>query len=617
MSDIIKLLPENVANQIAAGEVVQRPASIVKELLENSVDSGASKIILRIKDAGRLLIQVIDNGCGMTETDARVCFERHATSKISKAEDLFSLHTLGFRGEALSSIAAVTQMEMKTRTAAEDIGTKIVIEGNKIVSQEPCSCETGTSISAKNIFYNIPARRNFLKSNTIELKHVIEEFTKVALINPQLHFVVYNNENMLYDLPPENFKQQIVNLVNKSYKEKLIPIEAATDKIKISGYICKPEFAKKTKGAEQFFFVNNRYIRHQYLRHSIESAYKSLLTCEMFPMFFIKIEIDPELVDVNIHPTKTEVNFQDASTLYAILNSAVRKAFGAFSMRVPAMNFDADHAIENQNFDTNSPVVQPTVKVNPNYNPFDQLSSLPKKPVTDEWRKLYNDINSRFDSEFAIQKPTWQNDIINNNEDEVQQPKTSNNIELGDNFIQSRNKFIVGTISKGLIIIHQERAHERILFEEILSQLNSGNVAAQVDMFPETITMSYDEGLILDTNKSQFENIGFRYEKLGQSNYVINAHPANISIDEIKDFFESVLSNIKEEISQQSNNNNRNKLIAKATARKLCIKTGKTLKQEEMKTIAEKLAGCEISETDLSGKPTYAIIDLDTVENYF
>lgn len=617
MSDIIKLLPENVANQIAAGEVVQRPASIVKELLENSVDSGASKIILRIKDAGRLLIQVIDNGCGMTETDARVCFERHATSKISKAEDLFSLHTLGFRGEALSSIAAVTQMEMKTRTAAEDIGTKIVIEGNKIVSQEPCSCETGTSISAKNIFYNIPARRNFLKSNTIELKHVIEEFTKVALINPQLHFVVYNNENMLYDLPPENFKQRIVNLVNKSYKEKLIPIEAATDKIKISGYICKPEFAKKTKGAEQFFFVNNRYIRHQYLRHSIESAYKSLLTCEMFPMFFIKIEIDPELVDVNIHPTKTEVNFQDASTLYAILNSAVRKAFGAFSMRVPAMDFDADHAIENQNFDTNSPVVQPTVKVNPNYNPFDQLSSLPKKPVTDEWRKLYNDINSRFDSEFAIQKPTWQNDIINNNEDEVQQPKTSNNIELGDNFIQSRNKFIVGTISKGLIIIHQERAHERILFEEILSQLNSGNVAAQVDMFPETITMSYDEGLILDTNKSQFENIGFRYEKLGQSNYVINAHPANISIDEIKDFFESVLSNIKEEISQQSNNNNRNKLIAKATARKLCIKTGKTLKQEEMKTIAEKLAGCEISETDLSGKPTYSIIDLDTVENYF
>lgn len=617
MSDIIKLLPENVANQIAAGEVVQRPASIVKELLENSVDSGASKIILRIKDAGRLLIQVIDNGCGMTETDARVCFERHATSKISKAEDLFSLHTLGFRGEALSSIAAVTQMEMKTRTAAEDIGTKIVIEGNKIVSQEPCSCETGTSISAKNIFYNIPARRNFLKSNTIELKHVIEEFTKVALINPQLHFVVYNNENMLYDLPPENFKQRIVNLVNKSYKEKLIPIEAATDKIKISGYICKPEFAKKTKGAEQFFFVNNRYIRHQYLRHSIESAYKSLLTCEMFPMFFIKIEIDPELVDVNIHPTKTEVNFQDASTLYAILNSAVRKAFGAFSMRVPAMDFDADHAIENQNFDTNSPVVQPTVKVNPNYNPFDQLSSLPKKPVTDEWRKLYNDINSRFDSEFAIQKPTWQNDIINNNEDEVQQPKTSNNIELGDNFIQSRNKFIVGTISKGLIIIHQERAHERILFEEILSQLNSGNVAAQVDMFPETITMSYDEGLILDTNKSQFENIGFRYEKLGQSNYVINAHPANISIDEIKDFFESVLSNIKEEISQQSNNNNRNKLIAKATARKLCIKTGKTLKQEEMKTIAEKLAGCEISETDLSGKPTYVIIDLDTVENYF
>ena len=235
MSDIIKLLPENVANQIDAGEVVQRPASIVKELLENSVDSGASKIILRIKDAGRLLIQVIDNGCGMTETDARVCFERHATSKISKAEDLFSLHTLGFRGEALSSIAAVTQMEMKTRTAAEDIGTKIVIEGNKIVSQEPCSCETGTSISAKNIFYNIPARRNFLKSNTIELKHVIEEFTKVALINPQLHFVVYNNENMLYDLPPENFKQQIVNLVNKSYKETLIPLEAATDIIKIPG----------------------------------------------------------------------------------------------------------------------------------------------------------------------------------------------------------------------------------------------------------------------------------------------------------------------------------------------------------------------------------------------
>ncbi|MDR2084156.1 MAG: DNA mismatch repair endonuclease MutL [Bacteroidales bacterium] len=609
MSDLIRLLPENVANQIAAGEVVQRPASVVKELLENAVDAKASKITLIIKDAGRLLIQVIDNGIGMSETDARLSFERHATSKIHSADDLFKLNTLGFRGEALASIAAVAQVEMKTKKADNELGTKIIIEGSKLVSQEECTCDTGTSISVKNLFFNIPVRRNFLKSNTQELKLIIEEFYKVALINPHIHFAVYNNDNLLYDLIPENFKQRIVNLINKSYKEKLIPLEIDIENIKISGFICKPEHAKKSRG-DQYLFVNNRFIKHQYLKHAIESSYQEIIPADMFPMFFIKIDIEPELIDVNIHPTKTEINFQDASTLYSILKSGMKRAFGSFSIQVPSIDFGSTP--EFAPITDNRPVVPPNIKLNPNYDPFDGFANVKKNSENNSnWQEFYSELNNQYKNTFG-NNDERESDNKSNIESGVLFEK-KNEFIFGETFIQFKNKYIIGTINKGIIIIDQQRAHERILFEEYLDKLKKNTPATQIDMFPETITVNFDEALILDETKDLFASIGFMYEKLGKTNYVINSHPENISTDEIKDFFENVLMNLKMETGKIVND--RHTAIAKSMTTRTRIRENTILHNLEMRNIAEKLFKCKISDVDLKGNPTYAIIDMDAVEN--
>ena len=610
MSDLIRLLPDNIANQIAAGEVVQRPASVVKELLENAVDAKATKITLIIKDAGRLLVQVIDNGTGMSETDARLSFERHATSKIHSADDLFNLHTLGFRGEALASIAAVAQVEMKTRKHDSDFGTKIIMEGSKLVTCEDCSCDAGTSIAVKNIFFNIPVRRNFLKSNTQELKLVIDEFYKVALINPHIHFVAYNNDSLLYDLMPENFKQRIVNLINKSYKEKLIPLETEIENIKISGFICKPEYAKKSRG-DQYLFVNNRFIKHQYLKHAIESSYQEIIPADMFPMFFIKIDISPDLIDVNIHPTKTEINFQDASTLYTILKSALKKSFGSFSMQVPSIDFTADPDF-NPNINNTQPVVPPSIKLNPNYDPFAGFSDVRNNSNTDtNWEEFYEGINDKYKEVFADNK----DEITENNyESEIDNVfDKSAGITFGDVFIQYKSKYIIGTIEKGIIVIDQQRAHERILFEEYLENLQRNNTAAQIDMFPETITVNFDDALILDETKDLFASIGFTYEKLGKNNYVINSHPENIGTDEIKSFFETVLLNLKLETGKIVSD--RHTAIARSMAIKTKIKDKVVLQNIEMKSIAERLLKCKTSDVDLKGNPTYAIIDMDAVAN--
>ena len=605
MSDLIKLLPENVANQIAAGEVIQRPASVVKELLENAVDAGATKITLVIKEAGRMLVQVIDNGCGMSETDARMSFERHATSKIAKADDLFHIYTLGFRGEALASIAAVAQVEMKSRRKSDELGTCINIEGSKIISQEICNCDYGTSIAVKNLFFNVPARRNFLKSNTQELKHIMEEFTKVALINPQISFTLYNNDSLLYDLMPEKFKQRIVNLVNKSYNDKIIPIEADTESIKISGYIGKPESAKKTKNTDQFFFVNNRYIRHPYLKHAIESSYQELLPADSYPMYFVKIDIAPEMIDINIHPTKTEINFQDARMVYAILKSSIKQAFGQYSLNVPSLDFDVEQSIDFPIFDANKPISQPSVKIDPNYNPFGGMESFQKKPANDDWKKFYAEMDNKYNDTF--------NKTTENSENQIE--IKSHFTDLKDVFIQSQNNYIVGSIKNSLIIIDQERAHQRILYEKILTQLDKEETSTQTDMFPETITLSYDEGIILEECKEKFEQLGFNYEKLGQNNYVINTHPSNISPDEIRPFLEKVLNDLKSEHDRSSNR--RNQLIAKATAKKLCIKSGKMLQNEEMQSIASQLSLCQVPDIDPEGNLIYVILDMEAVEKMF
>lgn len=612
MSDIVKLLPESVANQIAAGEVVQRPASVVKELMENSVDAGATKIKLVIKDAGRLLIQVIDNGCGMSETDARMSFERHATSKLKNADDLFRINTFGFRGEALASIAAVAQVVMKTRRKEDEVGTAITIEGSKFVSQEMCTCDYGTSISVKNIFYNVPARRSFLKSNTQELKHIMEEFTKVALINPQISFSMYNNDSVVTELMSESFKQRIMNLVNKSYSNKIIPVEASTDTVRISGFIGKPETAKKTKNTDQYFFVNGRYVKHPYLKHAIESTYQELIPADTYPMYFVKIDINPELIDVNIHPTKTEINFQDAHIIYAILKSAVKHSFGQYSMEVPSLDLDAEPSFIMTNADENRPIVQPKIKYDSNYNPFNGLNKQ-RQPANEDWKNFYNEINTEFDN--------FQNENKSFSDNQTDNATTSGDVptglftDMGTEFIQSRSQYIIGTVKNGIIIIDQARADERIKYEKLVAQMEKGEAAAQTDMFPETITLSYDESIILDESKDEFEKLGFKFEKMGQSNYVINAHPADITTDEIKSFFEDVLTNIKHEYNNKSVS--RIKAIAKITAKKTCLKSGKKLFVEEMRQIAQSLSQCRVKDTDLDGNPIYVIIDMDAVSKMF
>src|ERR1700743_937657 len=400
MSDIIQLLPDSVANQIAAGEVGQRPASAVKELIENAIDAGADKIQLIIKDAGKSLIQVIDNGCGMSLTDARMSFERHATSKIRKAEDLFAIRTMGFRGEAMASIAAIAQVELKTRRHEDELGTCIFIEGSEVLSQEACSANTGTSICVKNLFYNTPARRNFLKSNSVEMRHIIDEFQRVALANPLIFFTLHHDGQEVYHLPGANLKQRIIHLLGSNYKERLVPVEEDTSVIKLRGFVGKPEFARKTRG-EQFFFVNNRFIRDAYLNHAVLTAFEELLPDESYPLYVLFIDIDPSKIDINVHPTKTEIKYQDEKSIYAIIRSAVKRSLGRYNI-TPSLDFDQENSIEH--LITAKPldqIIQPTISFNPDFNPFlaekrpereipSRRDSGPKKdPIPSNWDTLY------------------------------------------------------------------------------------------------------------------------------------------------------------------------------------------------------------------------------------
>jgi DNA mismatch repair protein MutL len=395
MTDIIRLLSDAVANQIAAGEVVQRPASVVKELLENTIDAGSTDIKLIIKESGKLLIQVIDNGCGMSERDARMCFERHATSKIEKADDLLAIRTLGFRGEALASIASVAQVELKSKQHEDEIGTCIQIEGTEFKGQFPVNCQNGTSVSVKNLFFNVPARRNFLKSNTLELKFIIEDFFRVTLVNPDIAFTFYNQDKLLYQLPPGNLKQRIINLYGSSYSQRLIPIEQQTALVNISGFLGKPEFAKKTRG-EQYFFTNGRFMKSPYLHYAVERAFKELIPDDSVPSYFIYMEVDPQTIDVNIHPTKTEINFQDIKSIYAILHAAVKQSIGKFNIS-PMLDFEVEQSMNFPSFPDDQPVRQPTITINPNYNPFEkrtepqtQFTFSPKHTLSVQgWQDLY------------------------------------------------------------------------------------------------------------------------------------------------------------------------------------------------------------------------------------
>ncbi len=600
MLDVIKLLPDGVANQIAAGEVIQRPASAVKELMENALDAGASQIDLVVKDAGKALIMVTDNGCGMSETDARMCFERHATSKISKAEDLFSIRTMGFRGEALASIAAIAQVEVRTRRKEDEVGVKILNEGSVVKEQTLAPMPVGTTFTVKNLFFNVPARRNFLKSPAAEMRHVVEEFTRVTLMNPEVGFTLTSDGKELYHLYPGNLKQRIMGLFGNSYDEKLLPVRQETDRVNINGYIVKAEFAKKTRG-EQYFFVNKRFIKHPYLHHAIENAFMEMIPKDSFPGYFLNFEVDPADIDVNIHPTKTEVNFLDVKLVYAILHAAVRKAIGQNNLS-PMIDFDEPG---NLGFDfgevvkSSNPIVQPEVPVDASYNPFSQrreftkssfgggLNTVERKGNPGDWRLVYGD---RVDQETAGEE-------------------TPSETPQKSHYLQLNQSYIVTTVKSGLLVVDQHLAHFRILFEKFLKEMENNGGHSQQELFPQPFTLNANDASLLREMLPELQQVGFALEQVNATTFVINGTPADLSGGDPASLLEKMLENYK--INRSDLQLERKLGIAKTMASQLSVKSQVSLSETEMQNIVDQLFGCTVAEVAPDGKKIYTLLTLD------
>jgi len=607
MSDIIKLLPDSVANQIAAGEVIQRPASAVKELLENAIDAGASDIQLIIKNAGKTLIQIIDNGSGMSAIDARMSFERHATSKITSAEDLFAIRTMGFRGEALASIAAIAQVEVKTKPHEEELGTCLKIEGSKLTDQESCPCQPGTNIMVKNLFFNVPARRNFLKSNTAETRHIIEEFMRVSIINPKISFGFIHNDKVVFKLTSGGLKSRLVALFGNVYNERLLPVTQNTDRLKISGFIGKPEFAKKTRG-EQYFFVNRRFIKHAYLNHAVANAYTDLVPVDSFPGYFVNIEIDPQEIDINIHPTKTEVNFKDARYVYAVIHAAVKQAIGKHSL-TPTIDFEVDPGIESAlNLPSGKTIQQPEIKIDPDYNPFKTKENKrgknfsPKQDSGDKnWGNFFEGHKNKVNA-FVEREKTASNQTSFS----IDESKTKQ-------FFQLHNRYILCNVKSGLMVIDQKGAHERILYEHFLKQLSGVIQASQQQLFPHNINLSPGDAEILRSLKSELGKMGFVIETLGSNGFVINGIPADLKESDVEKVLERMIENHKTEA--QSLNFDKNATLARSMANSASMHEGKKLVEKEIEDIFNRLFACDVPDVSPDGKRILKIITLSDFEH--
>jgi len=611
MSDIIQLLPDNVANQIAAGEVVQRPASAIKELIENAIDAGATKIKLIVKDAGKSLIQVIDNGCGMSITDARLCFERHATSKIKKAEDLFAIRTMGFRGEAMASIAAIAHIELKTRREEDELGTIVEIEGSKIINQHPEALPTGTSISVKNLFFNIPARRNFLKSNSVEMRHIIEEFQRITLAHPDIFFSLHSDGNEMYHLPAETLKQRIVHIFGNTYNQRLVPVGEDTTIIKIDGFVGKPEYAKKTRG-EQFFFVNKRYIRDPYLHHAVMNAYEEIIATETFPLYVLFIDIDPSKIDINVHPTKTEIKYEDEKAIYAIIRSAVKRSLGRYNI-TPSLDFNQEtgfsHLITQKPLDE---IQIPTISFNPDFNPFESENTKSagsrsenyaagfekKTAIPQNWDSLYQIAQQNE----HIQLPLMEEDEEESDQFQVIVPKRKENQEAEKQFFQLHNRFIVSQIHSGFILIDQQAAHERILFEQFNTQLEQQQGASQQSLFPQTLDLNPTDNEIMQEILPEIITLGFQIRPFGKNTYIIDGIPAdlNTGLDEIKVIEQLIedFKNYKSDIKLPKREN-----LAKSLAKNAAIKPGVKLDNNAMAELIDKLFACQSPNISIYGKP--------------
>ena len=603
MADIIHLLPDSVANQIAAGEVIQRPASVVKELLENALDAGATEISLIIKESGRTLVQVVDNGKGMSETDARLCFEKHATSKIKSADDLFSLTTMGFRGEAMASIAAISHVELKTKQPDSELGTCILIEGSEVVSQNSCHHQTGTSISVKNLFYNVPARRNFLKSATAELRHIIDEFQRVALTSPNVVYTFYNNGQILFQLKSSTLKQRIIGVFGANYNERLVPLDQESAHVNIYGFIGKPEFAKKTRG-EQFFFANNRFIKHPYFHHAVANTFQELIPENAVPSYFIFIEVDPKSIDVNIHPTKVEVNFLDKHLIYAVLGSSIKKALAENNL-TPALDFETEPSL-NFDFPADRPIRPPQIKVNLDYNPFESVQkpnfSFQKEKESNlpHWEKLYSPhTDNQKENDFpAPFETTIQTDIEENQQ----------------HVVQSGLKYIITSVKSGLMIINQQLAHERILFESYLERFRKGKNSSQQLLFPIQLHFTVADSEIVKQLLPDLREIGFDLEQFNQQNYVANGTPPEVQESQIQPLLEQIIENFK---AVKDFDQDRKINFAKSMARQLAIKAGKRLKTEEMTRLINELFSCQLPDKSPGGQTIIKIISTQELDEKF
>ena len=584
--DIINILPDSVANQIAAGEVVDRPASAVKELLENAMDAGATQIDLIVKDAGRTLIQVIDNGCGMSDTDARLCFERHATSKIHRSDDLFSIRTMGFRGEALASVAAIAQVELRTRLTGSELGTTVRIEGSHIVDQHPEACPCGTSIAVKNLFFNVPARRNFLKKDSIEMGHIEETFRRITLIHPDLGFTLQHGGKTLYDLRAGSLLQRICGLFGNAYKERLFNVEEETDIVKIKGFVSRPEFSRKTRG-EQYLFVNGRYIKHPALSAAVEKAYADLLPDHSYPSYFIGLTVDPSRLDVNIHPAKTEVKFVDDHALFAILRSAVKRALGQFSLATE-LGFDTPDEFNIGPAPSGFVPMQPKISYNTAYNPF-------KATPTQATLKLENT-----DGMFENNRPEHP---LPTGTPEAEAPAPTATA-APEACIQLQGRYIVTAFKSGLAVIDQHRAHERVIYDRLAQRSKSNARNPQTLLFPVTCQFSAADADLFAEMTAELRSYGFEIAAAGQCTFVVTATPAELKDSELQPLFDSMLTDYKGASMQKYGD----RRLCASLARRMAIKEGQPLTQDEMQRLIADLFACPMAEISPSGKRIITIV---------
>jgi DNA mismatch repair protein MutL len=612
MADIIQLLPDSVANQIAAGEVVQRPASVVKELVENAVDAKATSITINIKDAGRTLIQIIDNGIGMSDTDARLAFERHATSKIKNAEDLFAISTMGFRGEALASIAAIANVELKTRRSDNELGTQIIIEGSKVENQESVSCSQGTSFSVKNLFYNVPARRKFLKSNTTEFNHIINDFQRIALTNPEIEFKLYHNDSEIYLLPKTNIRQRIVSIFGKRINQNLITIESNTSIVKITGFIGKPEYARKKSG-EQYFFINNRFMRSPYFNKAVLNAYSQILPPETVPSYFLYLEADPSTIDVNIHPTKTEIKFEDQQAIWQILHAAVKQALGKNNI-APSIDFNQEQGFEIPVLSQARDVQVPKVEIDPTFNPFEQKMPSFKNPKSSKMSLEKDNINNWESLYSGFQNETkQQSDFSFISNEDTQQSITDSN--LSEKYFQFKNKFILTPVKSGLMIIDQKRAHERILFEKYLDSLSSESIATQKSLYPKTIELDTKDHALIIEICDDLKCLGFDISDFGGNSIIVNGMPIDAGNQEPEQIIDKFLNEfLSSEINTKSQAKEK---IAKALSKASAISSSQILDSKEMREMVDMLFACQNPNYSPFGKLIVSIIKTDELEKRF